>query len=152
LAFRRIGQQGKEQHKQYPNRDNPAEWRIRLPTEQEWQRAALSDTGWCYPWGDKLDETRGNYAEHIGQPTSVEKYPDGKSLYGVLDMIGDVWEWSLTGWGQETIDVSGYTYRIIKGGAWNISNPDYLRANDRGCHPPRGRLNDCGFRCGYFFR
>jgi len=121
-------------------------WSIRLPTEQEWQRAALGDTGWCYPCGDKLDEMCGNYGNNIGQPSSVDNYPDGKSIFGVMNMIGNVWEWCLTGWNQENIDVSGYTYRVIKGGAWNISNPVYLRANDRGCHPPRGRLNDCGFR------
>jgi formylglycine-generating enzyme required for sulfatase activity len=119
---------------------------IRLPTEQEWQRAALGDTGWCYPWGDILDKTRGNYGGNVGQPSDVKKYSEGKSIYGMMDMIGNVWEWCLTGWNQETIDVSGYTCRIIKGGAWNIKNPDYLRANDRGCHPPRGSLNDCGFR------
>jgi formylglycine-generating enzyme required for sulfatase activity len=54
-------------------------WIIRLPTEQEWQRAALGDTGWCYPWGDTLDETRGNYGKNIGQPSSVNKYPMGKA-------------------------------------------------------------------------
>jgi formylglycine-generating enzyme required for sulfatase activity len=128
------------------NTHNLSTWNIRLPTEQEWQRAALGDTGWCYPWGDKLDETRGNYGGNIGQTSSVEQHPKGTSVYGVMDMIGNVWEWCLTGWNVENIDVSGYTYRIIRGGAWNIDNPDYLRANDRGCHPPRGRLNDCGFR------
>lgn len=128
-----------------------AAWPIRLPSEQEWQRAALGDTGWQYPWGDNLDEARGNYGGHIGQPTSVGKYPGGKSPYDALDMIGNVWEWCLTGWGEEEVNAAGYTYRVIRGGAWNITNPDYLRANDRGCHPPRGRLNDCGFRCGCFF-
>lgn len=121
-------------------------WTIRLPTEQEWQRAALGDTGWCYPWGDALDETRANYGKNIGGPTNVDSYPQGKSIYGVMDMTGNVWERCLTGWNQEFIDLSGYTYRVFKGGAWNVSNPDYLRANDRGCHPPRGQLNDCGFR------
>jgi formylglycine-generating enzyme required for sulfatase activity len=125
---------------------NVATWIIRLPTEQEWQRAALGDTGWRYPWGDKLDETRGNYGKNIGQPTGVNKYPIGKSIYDVMDMTGNVWERCLTGWNQEVIDVSGYTYRVFRGGAWNVSNPDYLRSNDRGCHPPRGQLNDCGFR------
>jgi formylglycine-generating enzyme required for sulfatase activity len=93
-----------------------------------------------------LDETRGNYANRVGQPSPVDRYPAGKSIYGVMDLIGNLWERCLTGWNQEFVDTSGYTYRVIKGGAWNISNPDYLRANDRGCHPPRGQLNDCGFR------
>jgi len=121
-------------------------WIIRLPTEQEWQRAALGDTGWCYPWGDYLDEIYGNYGNKVGQPSGVENYPEGKSIFGVMNMVGNVWEWCLTGWNQENIDVNGYTHRVFKGGAWNVSNPDYLRANDRGSHPPRGQLNDCGFR------
>jgi len=128
-----------------------ATWPVRLPTEQEWQRAALGDTGRRYPWGDTLAERYANYAGCVGQPTSVRQYPEGKSEYGVMDLIGNAWEWCLTGWGMETVDLGGYTYRIIRGGAWNIGNPDYLRADDRGCHPPRGQLNDCGFRCSFFF-
>ena len=119
---------------------------IRLPLEQEWQRAALGDTGWRYPWGDTLDESRANHAGNIGQPSQVEKYPDGKSVYGVMDMIGNVWEWCRSGWNQADTDLRGYVLRVIKGGAWNVSIAEYLRANDRGAWPPRGRLNDCGFR------
>jgi formylglycine-generating enzyme required for sulfatase activity len=126
-------------------------WCVRLPTEQEWQRAALGDTGWQYPWGDELDERRGNYAKAIGQMTSVEKYPEGKSIYGVMDMIGNTWEWCLTRWGMENVDISGYDYRVIRGVAWNVSKLEFTGANDRGeGWPPRGRLNDCGFRCGFF--
>ncbi len=134
------------QHEKHLNIHNMSTCNIRLPTEQEWQRAALGDTGWCYPWGDKLNEIFVNYGGNIGQPSNVEKYSKGKSVYEVMDMIGNVWEWCLTSWNKENIDVNGYTHRVIKGGAWNINNPDHLRANDRGCHPPRGRLNDCGFR------
>jgi formylglycine-generating enzyme required for sulfatase activity len=121
-------------------------WRIRLPSEQEWQYAALGDTGWDYPWGNELAGRYANYANHIGQPTAVDRYPAGKSIFGVMDLIGNVWEWCLSAWNAETIDLSGYAYRVIKGGAWNVANPAYLRANDRSGHPPRGRLNDCGFR------
>jgi formylglycine-generating enzyme required for sulfatase activity len=121
-------------------------WSIRLPTEQEWQRAALGDTGLNYPWGNELDERHANYGNNVGHPNAVGQYPAGKSIFGVMDMIGNVWEWCLSGWNEEIINLKGYTYRVIKGGAWNISNPDHLRANDRGSHPPRGMLNDCGFR------
>jgi iron(II)-dependent oxidoreductase len=74
-----------------------ATWSVRLPMEQEWQRAALGDSGWLYPWGDHLDETCGNYARRMAQPTPLGNYPNGKSPYEVIDMVGNVWEWCLTG-------------------------------------------------------
>jgi formylglycine-generating enzyme required for sulfatase activity len=130
---------------------NPLTWSVCLPTEQEWQRAAIGDTGWRYTWGDELDKTRANYTNHVGQPSPVGSFPAGKSPYGALDMVGNLWEWCLTPWGAEGEDVHGYTYRLIKGGAWNVSNPDHLCVTDRYGHPPRGRLNDCGFRCVLHF-
>ena len=129
---------------------DPTTWSVRLPTEQEWQRAAIGDTGWLYPWGNQLDETRGNYARQRGQPTRVGSYPAGKSPYEVLDLIGNVWEWCLTAWGEEDSNANGYVYRNIKGGAWNVSRSDHLRAIDRGGNSPRGRLTDAGFRCVYY--
>jgi len=118
-----------------------------LPAEQEWQRAAVGDTGWSYPWGNELDETRANFANRVGQVSAVGSFPDGQSPFGVMDMTGNLWEWCLTAWGTDSINLNGYAYRIIRGGAWNVSNPEYLRAIDRGeGHSPRGRLNDCGFR------
>lgn len=120
---------------------------IRLPTEQEWQRAAVGDTGWNYPWGNELDETRGNYAKRLGQVSAVGSFPDGQSPFGVMDMTGNLWEWCLTIGGSDDTDLNGYVYRVFRGGAWNVSNPEYLRAIDRGeGHSPRGMLNDCGFR------
>jgi formylglycine-generating enzyme required for sulfatase activity len=124
-------------------------WRVLLPTEQEWQRAALGDRDWQYPWGNQLDEKYGNFAGTVGHPTRVGSYPDGQSPYGAMDLVGNTWEWCLTAWGKDEVDVHGYTYRVFKGGAWNVRNPEYLRANDRYGHPPRGRLNDGGFRCAY---
>lgn len=120
---------------------------IRLPTEQEWQRAALGDTQWNYPWGNMLDETRANFGKRIGRVSPVGSFPTGQSPFGVMDMIGNLWEWCLTIWGTESTDLNGYNYRTFRGGAWNVSDPDYLRATDRGeGHTPRGSLNDCGFR------
>ncbi len=120
---------------------------IRLPTEQEWQRAAIGDTGWAYPWGNELDETRANFANSVGKVSVVGSFPNGQSPFGAMDMTGNLWEWCLTAWGTDSTDLSGHTYRIIRGGAWNVSDPEYLRAIDRGDgHTPRGRLNDCGLR------
>jgi len=120
---------------------------VRLPSEQEWQRAAIGDTSWNYPWGNEIDETRANYANHVKQVSAVGSYPAGQSPFGVIEMIGNLWEWNLTIWGTDSTDLNGYIYRNYRGGAWNVSNPEYLRAIDRGAgHPPRGRLNDAGLR------
>ena len=127
-------------------------WCVRLPTEQEWQRAAVGDTGWPYPWGNELHETYANYGNHVERPTKAGSYPSGQSPYGVMDMVGNLWEWCRSRWGQESEDVHGYIYRVVKGGAWNMSNPEYLRAIDRTGFGPRGLLNDCGLRCTYHER
>jgi formylglycine-generating enzyme required for sulfatase activity len=121
---------------------------VRLPTEQEWQRAAVGDTGWHYPWGNEIDETRANFANKVKKTSPVGSYPAGKSPFGVMDMVGNLWEWNLTIWGTDNnVDPKSYVYRNYRGGAWNVSNPEYLRATDRGVgHSPRGRLNDAGFR------
>ena len=125
-------------------------WCIRLPTEQEWQRAAVADTGWLYPWGDELSETYANYGNLVGRPTAVGSYSSGHSPYGVMDMVGNLWEWCRTTWGKDSEDMNGYIYRVVKGGAWNVGTPEYLRATDRTGFPPRSRLNDAGFRCVYY--
>jgi formylglycine-generating enzyme required for sulfatase activity len=120
---------------------------IRLPTEQEWQRAAVGDTGWHYPWGNEFDENCGNFMKRLGKVSVVGSFPGGQSPFGVMDMIGNLSEWCLTTWSTDSIELDGYTYRVIRGCAWNSGTPEYLRATDRGLGwSPRGRLNDCGFR------
>lgn len=120
---------------------------VRLPTEQEWQRAAVGDTGWGYPWGNEFDETCGNFMKRIGMVSPVGDFPAGQSPFGVMDMIGNLSEWCLTTWATDSTELIGYTYRVIRGCAWNAGTPEYLRATDRGLGwSPRGRLNDCGLR------
>ncbi len=120
---------------------------VRLPTEQEWQRAAVGDTGWIYPWGNEFDETFGNFMKRLGKVSPVGSFPAGQSPFGVMDMIGNLSEWCLTTWAMDTTELADYTYRVIRGCAWNAGTPEYLRPIDRGLGwSPRGRLNDCGFR------
>ena len=122
-------------------------WAVRLPKELEWQRAAVGDSGTQYPWGSEpLTKARANYNNQVGKPTSVTAYPTGASPYGAMDMIGNALQWCITAWGSNENDISGYKTRNVRGGAWNVIDESWLTATDRGGHPPRGRLNDVGFR------
>jgi len=119
---------------------------ISLPTEQQWQRAAIGDKNWVYPWGDDIDIARCNYGGNIDNPTSVMNYPGGASPYGVMDMSGNVWEWCLTKWVSDNSDVSGDYARVIRGGSFDVSS-DAARAAFRHFYFPHSRIGDFGFRC-----
>lgn len=91
---------------------------IQLPSQAQWKKAACGPQGTRYPWGDDYQPGHANFlADGPGALTPVGLYPAGYSPYGVLDMYGNVWEWS----GTRTAD--GICC-ILCGGSWKEPSGD----------------------------
>lgn len=111
--------------------------KIMLPTKDQWEFAAQGDDERRYPWGNKWSASRCNNnldQKGIGRTTPVQQYEGkGDSPFGVVDMAGNVWEWSLTDL-EGANDVNREAeYRILRGGSWY--NEDVMQ-----------------FQCEMFFR
>lgn len=127
--------------------------KIMLPTEEQWQYAAQGDDGRDYPWGNNWNRNFcNNKASKKGndKTTPVRQYEGkGNSPFAVVDMSGNVLEWCLTDYDNETNDVnSDVMRRAMRGGAWNDLKTDYFRCDyrDRGMSIPKNRGKGIGFR------
>lgn len=115
--------------------------RGRLPTEDEWERAARGDTGQYYPWGNEFRPAFLNaYESNLAQTTPVSAYAEGVSPYGALGMAGNVLEWTAT-----PEEDQGF---IVKGGAFELSAA-MARPAARHTRPASQKHMAIGFRCIY---
>jgi len=130
----------------------------RLPTGAEWQMAAswrLRSSAHVlrrYPWGDALDTSRCNlWISNLGATVPVASYASGAAPNGVLQLIGNVWEWTSSEY--EVIDDCGRTVvgdmllKGIRGGAFDTYFPSQATSCFRTGLASLTRAHNVGFRC-----
>jgi formylglycine-generating enzyme required for sulfatase activity len=126
----------------------------RLPHEWEWQYAAQGTDGRLYPWGNEWDDSAApapDESRTMRGPDPVDAHPKGASPFGVMDMVGNVWQWT-----EEFVDehtrggiLRGGSYYRPQGSIWYF--PQAYKLNEHGklllMSPSMDRSGAVGFRC-----
>ena len=128
----------------------------RLPTEDEWYAEASNGGSREYAWGDERPScercimndgsTTGSAGNETlgcgeGHTWPVCSKPSGKSVSGLCDVTGNVWEWTSSWYDSDSAK------RVLRGGAWDNLDPVLLPASPRYRYDPGYWSNYHGFRC-----
>jgi gamma-glutamyl hercynylcysteine S-oxide synthase len=126
----------------------------RLPHEWEWQMAAQGLDGRAYPWGNQWNPdnaTKPDLGRTMRGPDPVDAHPGGASPYGVMDLVGNVWQWTDEFDDEHTraAIVRGGSYYYPMGSIWYFPQ---AQRNDQHCKlllmaPGYDRSGGVGFRC-----
>ncbi|MEZ4441094.1 MAG: SUMF1/EgtB/PvdO family nonheme iron enzyme [Polyangiaceae bacterium] len=117
---------------------------LRLPTQDEWERACRGDDDRDFPWGPEWDDHacgHRDYGPRCTKPIGV--FPRGVSPFGIHDLVGSVWQWTSDRSGA----AKGYgRAHVVRGGAWN-NLPWSIGSAGRNAYPPDAQFSNLGFRC-----